>query len=61
MVIELVSFLHTADWQIGMKASRVADAAENVRKARIDAAQQLIRMASQLQVDFVLIAGEPRA
>ena len=58
MVIELVSFLHTADWQIGMKASRVADAAENVRKARIDAAQQLIRMASQLQVDFVLIAGD---
>jgi DNA repair exonuclease SbcCD nuclease subunit len=58
MVIELVSFLHTADWQIGMKASRVADVAERVRKARLDTAKQLIRIASQLQVDFVLIAGD---
>ena len=58
MVIELVSFLHTADWQIGMKASRVADVAPHVRKARIDTARQLMRMASQLQVDFVLIAGD---
>lgn len=58
MVIELVSFLHTADWQIGMKASRVADVAEDVRKARLDTARQLMRMASQREVDFVLIAGD---
>jgi DNA repair exonuclease SbcCD nuclease subunit len=58
MVVELVSFLHTADWQIGMKASRVADVAENVRKARIDTAKELMRIASRLQVDFVIIAGD---
>jgi len=27
-------------------------------RARIDTARQLMRMASQLQVDFVLIAGD---
>lgn len=58
MVIPVVSFLHTADWQIGMKASQVPTVAEDVRKARIDAGKQLIRMALQLQVDFVLIAGD---
>ncbi|HXL03528.1 MAG TPA: metallophosphoesterase [Bacillota bacterium] len=58
MVITVVSFLHTADWQIGMKASQVPTVAETVRKARLTAAEQLMRIASQREVDFVLIAGD---
>lgn len=58
MVIALVSFLHTADWQIGMKASRVAAVAEDVRRARLDTAKRLMRMARESKVDFVLVAGD---
>jgi len=32
-------FVHTADWQIGMKAAHVGDAGKRVREERIEAAR----------------------
>ncbi len=54
----LISFLHTADWQIGMKARSVARVAERVRAARLDTASRLMRLAVERRVDFVVIAGD---
>ncbi len=54
----MLSFLHTADWQIGMKARRVARVAEKVRAARLETASRLTRLAVERRVDFVVIAGD---
>lgn len=54
----MVRFIHTADWQIGMRAYRVAQAAEAVREARLEAARQLVEVARQRAVDFILVAGD---
>jgi len=51
-------FLHTADWQIGMKADHVAEVAERVREARLEAIDAIGRAASEHKVDFVLVAGD---
>lgn len=51
-------FLHTADWQIGMKADHVAEAAEQVREARLQAIDTIGRIAREHEVDFVLVAGD---
>lgn len=51
-------FLHTADWQIGMKASHVGDAGVHVREERIAAVRKLVEVARENNVDFVLVAGD---
>jgi len=51
-------FLHTADWQIGMRAVHAGSAAEAVRGARMDAATRVCRMAEDEAVDFLLLAGD---
>lgn len=53
-----MKFLHTADWQIGMKASRLGDAARRVREERISAATRVMNVAREHGVDFVLVAGD---
>lgn len=47
-------FLHTADWQIGMKALAAGDAAPRVRQARLEAAERV----AALEADFLLVAGD---
>lgn len=47
-------FLHTADWQIGMKAASTGGAAGAVRQARLDSAARVVA----LQADFLLLAGD---
>ncbi len=54
----MVRFLHTADWQLGMKGGNLGTTAEVVRKTRIEACRKLLAMASEEKVDFVLIAGD---
>jgi DNA repair exonuclease SbcCD nuclease subunit len=49
-----MQFIHTADWQIGMKAAGVGAAGAAVRKARLDSAQNIV----SLQADFLLLAGD---
>ncbi|MCI0620087.1 MAG: DNA repair exonuclease [Acidobacteria bacterium] len=51
-------FLHTADWQIGMKAAHVGKAGEKVRTARIEAIRRIQDLAKEESVDFVLVAGD---
>src|SRR5450759_2271927 len=50
--------LHTADWQMGLKASHVAAVADRVRSARLQAARVLIAKANAANVDAVVLAGD---
>lgn len=54
----MVRFLHTADWQIGMKAAFAGEKAEALRQARLDAGNSAVAVATGHNVDFVLIAGD---
>ncbi len=51
-------FLHTADWQIGMKASALGDAGARVREERLAAGRRVVEVAKSQRVDFVLVAGD---
>jgi len=51
-------FLHTADWQIGMKASHVGEAGTRVRDERVAAARRVVDAARGAEADFVLVAGD---
>lgn len=51
-------FVHTADWQIGMKAEGTGPAADTVRNQRIDTARRVIEEANAYGADFILIAGD---
>ena len=51
-------FIHTADWQIGLRAVHAGSAAEMVRAARIESAQRVAALAHREAVDFVLLAGD---
>lgn len=53
-----VTFIHTADWQLGMRARHVAHAAEAVRSARLDTVRRILALARDEAVDFVLVAGD---
>lgn len=50
--------LHTADWQIGMKAAHTGAAASRVRDVRFSAARRVVELANEHQVDALLIAGD---
>jgi DNA repair exonuclease SbcCD nuclease subunit len=54
----VVRFLHTADWQIGMKAAHAGEKAKVVRQKRFDAASRIVELAEQEDVDFVILAGD---
>lgn len=54
-----MKFLHTADWQMGMKAESLGNkAAERVRKARLDAAKRVIQVAKENEAEMILFAGD---
>jgi len=53
-----MKFLHTADWHIGIKASRLGSAGPAVRAARLRSARRAIDAANARKVDFVLVAGD---
>ncbi len=51
-------FLHTADWQIGMKASHAASASQQVREARVESASRVIEVARHEGAEYLLLAGD---
>lgn len=51
-------FLHTADWQVGMRATQLGDKGERVRQARSEAARRVVDVARREKVDFILVAGD---
>jgi DNA repair exonuclease SbcCD nuclease subunit len=53
-----MKFLHTADWQIGMRAAMLGDKGERVRMARLESARRVVELARREKVDFVLVAGD---
>ena len=53
-----MKFLHTADWQIGMRAAHVGAAGARVREERLDAARRVIETARRNAVEFILVAGD---
>ena len=53
-----MKFLHTADWQIGMRAAHVGAAGVRVREARLDAARRVIEAGRQAGVEFVVVCGD---
>ena len=54
----MVKFLHTSDWQMGMRATHVGIKSKEVRDARFGSAMCVANLAKEHQVDFVIIAGD---
>jgi len=54
----MVRFLHTADWQIGMKAAHAGEKASAIRQKRFETAGRVVELAREKDVDFVILAGD---
>ena len=53
----MLKFIHTADWQIGMKAAHVGAVGQRVRAERLEAARRVIEAATSHGANFVIVAG----
>lgn len=53
-----MKFLHTADWQIGMKADFVGASAQQVREERLATGRRVVDLAGEEGVEFILVAGD---
>jgi DNA repair exonuclease SbcCD nuclease subunit len=53
-----MKFLHTADWQIGMRATMLGDKGVRVRAARLESARHVIALARRERAEFVVLAGD---
>jgi hypothetical protein len=51
-------FLHTADWQIGMKCAAAGDRAKDARDERLGTIKRIVDVANERDVDFMLVAGD---
>ena len=51
-------FIHTADWQIGMKAAHAGKAGAKVREARLETGRRVVEEANQRAADFLVLAGD---
>ncbi|WP_434043919.1 MULTISPECIES: metallophosphoesterase family protein [Sorangium] len=54
----MLRILHSADWQVGLRARHVASAGDLVREARLHAARQCVETANREGVDAVVLAGD---
>lgn len=54
----MVRFLHTADWQMGMKATHVGEKSKEVRLKRFETALNVVKIAQENNIDFIIIAGD---
>lgn len=54
----MLRFVHTADWQIGMKAESAGRAAAKVRAERFEAARRVVQTAQEHKADFIVVAGD---
>ncbi|MDA1275510.1 MAG: DNA repair exonuclease [Verrucomicrobia bacterium] len=53
-----MTFLHTADWQMGMRAESVGKMAERVREERLAAAQRVVQAARDHNAEMLLLTGD---
>lgn len=55
----MVSFIHTADWQLGKPFGNIrGDAGAFLRKQRIETIGTIGRLATDKKVDFIVVAGD---
>lgn len=53
-----VRFVHTADWQLGMRRRVLGDRHSSFDDARIGAIREIVATAEREEVDFVLVTGD---
>lgn len=52
-------FVHTADWQLGMRAGHIpGDSGAGVRRARFEVIERIASVARDADADFVVVAGD---
>ena len=57
--MNMVKFLHTADWQLGMARHYLShDAQARFSAARLDVVEQMARLATNEQCEFVVVCGD---
>ena len=54
----MIRFIHTADWQIGMKALGVGSASQTVRDARLASIERLVEIANDRSAELMLVTGD---
>ena len=54
----MVRILHTADWQMGLKAAHMGVKAREVREKRFETVARIVKLAQDERVDFVVVAGD---
>jgi DNA repair exonuclease SbcCD nuclease subunit len=54
----MIRLLHTADVQLGMRATEVPEVAYRVRQQRLDTLGRLVALAKEETVNLVLVAGD---
>ena len=54
----MIRFIHTADWQIGMKAAGIGAASQRVRDVRLEAIQKVISLGEDRGASLMLITGD---
>ena len=53
-----MKFLHTADWQLGMKAAQAGKAAKRVRQARLESVATIVELCRENSVEFMVVTGD---
>lgn len=54
----MVRFIHTSDWQIGMKGGGLGEAGQIVRDIRVESIHNVFKTAQEQKVDFMLLCGD---
>ncbi len=53
-----MKFIHSADWQIGMKAAHIGTSADFVRNERLEAARRVVETAEKNKAEYIFLAGD---
>ncbi len=55
----VVRFVHTGDWQLGMRRYYLDEAAQaDFAEARLSAVERIVRLAAEEECDFVVVCGD---
>jgi DNA repair exonuclease SbcCD nuclease subunit len=54
----MARFLHTSDWQMGLKAVYAGARSKEIRSKRFEAVSRIVDLAKDMNLDFVIIAGD---
>ena len=54
----MVTFLHTADWQVGASSTLAGTSSRELRRNRLKVVRRIGREAAERRVDFMIVAGD---